>query len=55
MLEYDDLYGMILPTEVSSKRIKSINKYLKLGKQEIMMVIRTDKEKGYIDLSKKTV
>jgi translation initiation factor 2 subunit 1 len=55
LLEYDGLEGLIPPTEVTQKRIKSISKFIKVGKQETMMVIRLDKEKRYIDLSKKKV
>lgn len=47
--------GLILSTEVSNKRVKLISKYLKIGKIETMTVIRIDKEKRYIDLSKKKV
>jgi translation initiation factor 2 subunit 1 len=47
--------GMILSTEVTRKRVKSVKKLIKVGKQEIMAVIRVDKEKRYIDLSKKQV
>jgi len=47
--------GFVLTTEVTKKRVKSINKFLKVGKQETMMVIRVDLEKRYIDLSKKKV
>jgi translation initiation factor 2 subunit 1 len=47
--------GLILSTEVTKKRVKLVNKFLKIGKRETMMVIRVDKEKRYIDLSKKKV
>ena len=47
--------GLILSTEITNKRVKLINKFLKVGKVETMTVIRVDKDKRYIDLSKKKV
>ena len=32
LLEYEDLEGLILPTEVTSKRVRSLNKFIKVGK-----------------------
>jgi len=46
---------MILLSELSRRRIRSINKLLRVGKNEVVMVIRVDKEKKYIDLSKRRV
>jgi hypothetical protein len=70
--------GMILPSELSWRRIRSINKLIRVrglpwslpaahgmhggllclaavqvGRQEPVMVLRLDKDKGYIDLSKR--
>lgn len=46
---------MILLSELSRRRIRSINKLIRIGKSECVVVIRVDKEKGYIDLSKRRV
>lgn len=46
LLEYNDVEGMILMTELSRRRIRSINKLLRIGKQEVVMVLRVDKERG---------
>lgn len=55
LLEYKDIEGMILLSELSRRRIRSINKLIRVGKMEVAMVMRVDKEKGYIDLSKRRV
>jgi len=55
LLEYNDIEGMILLSELSRRRIRSINKLIRVGKQEVVVVLRVDKEKGYIDLSKRRV
>jgi translation initiation factor 2 subunit 1 len=53
--EYADCQGMIMLSEVSRRRIRSINRLLRVGRQEVCMVVRVDQEKGYIDLSKRRV
>ncbi|XP_013399389.1 eukaryotic translation initiation factor 2 subunit 1 [Lingula anatina] len=55
LLEYNNIEGMILLSELSRRRIRSINKLIKIGRNECVVVIRVDKDKGYIDLSKRRV
>lgn len=55
LLEYNNTEGMILLSELSRRRIRSINKLIRVNKTEPVVVIRVDKEKGYIDLSKRRV
>lgn len=55
LLEYNKIEGMILLSELSRRRIRSINKLIRVGRNEVVVVVRVDKEKGYIDLSKRRV
>ncbi|GAB2275252.1 hypothetical protein Dimus_010012 [Dionaea muscipula] len=55
LLEYNNIEGMILLSELSRRRIRSVNSLIKVGRIEPVMVLRVDKEKGYIDLSKRRV
>jgi len=55
LLEYDGIEGMILLSELSRRRIRSIQKLIRVGRNEVVVVMRVDKEKGYIDLSKRRV
>lgn len=55
LLEYNNKEGMILLSELSRRRIRSVNKLIRVGRSECVVVIRVDKEKGYIDLSKRRV
>ncbi|BGP05333.1 hypothetical protein JCM10049v2_001138 [Rhodotorula toruloides] len=55
LLEYDNIEGMILLSELSRRRIRSIQKLIRVGRNEVVVVMRVDKEKGYIDLSKRRV
>jgi translation initiation factor 2 subunit 1 len=73
LTEYDGLKGMVLLSELSRRRIRSINKVcthpfnhyssgfilflqvVRVGRAEAVVVIRVDKEKGYIDLSKSRI
>ncbi|KAI3882990.1 hypothetical protein MKX03_028723 [Papaver bracteatum] len=52
LLEYNNIEGMILFSELSRTRIRSVGSLMKVGRQEPVMVLRVDKDKGYIDLSK---
>jgi len=70
LLEYNNIEGMILLSELTRRRIRSVSKLIKVapknypsftlysqpaqvGRIEPVMVLRVDKEKGYIDLSKR--
>jgi len=55
LLEYNNVEGMILLSDLSKRRIRSISKLIRVGRTEIVMVLRVDKDKEYIDLSKKLV
>ncbi|KAJ1558419.1 hypothetical protein HK096_000996, partial [Nowakowskiella sp. JEL0078] len=70
LLEYNNIEGMILHSELSRRRIRSIQKLVRVGRNEVVVVIKIDKEKGreisqykffltqmkgYIDLSKRRV
>ena len=44
--EYNDCEGMILLSELSRRRIRSINKLIRVGRLEVVLVLRVDKEKG---------
>lgn len=55
LLEYDNKEGMIMASECSKKRIKSIARLLKVGKEEALLVTKVDENEGFIDLSRKRV
>jgi len=55
LIEYNNIEGMILLSELSRRRIRSIPKLIRVGRNEVVVVLRVDKEKGYIDLSKRRV
>ncbi|KAB0387079.1 hypothetical protein FD755_002035 [Muntiacus reevesi] len=55
LLEYNNIEDMILLSELSRRRIRSIDKLIRIGRNECVVVIRVDKEKGYTDLSKRRV
>ncbi|KAI3689482.1 hypothetical protein L2E82_47440 [Cichorium intybus] len=53
LLEYNNIEGMILLSDLSRRRIRSVGSLIKVGRIEPAMVLRVNAEKGYIDLSKK--
>ncbi|KAL9244732.1 hypothetical protein vseg_018471 [Gypsophila vaccaria] len=55
LLEYNNIEGMILLSELCRRRIRSVNSVIKVGRIEPVMVLRVDEDKGYVDLSKRRV
>ena len=55
LLEYDNMEGFIMLNHASTRRIRSIHKVMKIGKKEMMEVLRVDEEKKCIDLRKKNL
>lgn len=53
LLEYNNIEGMILLSDLSRRRIRSVGSLIKVGRIEPAMVLRVNPDKGYIDLSKK--
>ena len=43
--------GMILLTELSRRRIRSINKLIRVGRNEVVVVVRVDRDKGLIKMN----
>ena len=50
--EYNNIRGFIAFTEVSRRRKKDVDKIIKIGNNVVMIVLRSDEDKGGIDLSK---
>ena len=55
LLEYGNIEGFIQMSHMTNKRIRSVHKHLKIGRQEFMEVLRVDEEKQYVDLGKKSL
>lgn len=55
LMEYNNIEGMVLLSELSRRRIRSVQRLIRVGKTEVVVVLRVDKDKGYIDLSKSRV
>ena len=54
LLEYNNIKGMILLSELTRKnRIRSLSKYIKVGREDVMVVLSSSK--GNINLSKRRI
>jgi len=53
LLEYCNREGMLMISELSSRRVRSIYKLVRIGKVYTLVVLGVNREKGFIDLSKK--
>jgi translation initiation factor 2 subunit 1 len=50
LLEYDNIKGFITFSQFTKNHLKSVGKFLKIGKQEMVKVFRVDLEKMCINL-----
>lgn len=48
LLEYGNIEGMIVSSELSKRRIRSMAQIVRVGRQEVVVVLRVDQEKGLI-------
>jgi translation initiation factor 2 alpha subunit (eIF-2alpha) len=55
LIHYDNLKGYISYSEVSRKKKFNVNKILTVGKEVHLIVINIDSDKGFVDLSKRTI
>jgi len=55
LCEYDNIHGMIYNKEITDKKCKSIRQFISIGKNEVLIVLNVNSNKGFIDLSKKRV
>jgi translation initiation factor 2 alpha subunit (eIF-2alpha) len=55
LIHYDNLKGYISYSEVSRKKKFNVNKILIVGKETHLIVINVDPDKGFVDLSKRTI
>jgi translation initiation factor 2 subunit 1 len=55
LLEYNGMEGLIMLSDLTRKRIKSISQLTRTGRKEVVAVIRVDESKSCLDLSKKQV
>lgn len=55
LLEYGEIEGIILHSELSRKKFRSINNVIRVGNREIMQVTMVDQSKNFINLSKKNL
>nr|GEX10090.1 eukaryotic translation initiation factor 2 subunit alpha homolog [Tanacetum cinerariifolium]GEX13095.1 eukaryotic translation initiation factor 2 subunit alpha homolog [Tanacetum cinerariifolium] len=53
LLEYNNIEGMMLLSELSRRHIRSINSLIKVGRTEPVMVLHVDEDKVYVNLSKR--
>lgn len=55
LVEYNNIEGMVLMSDMSRKRIRSTKILTRIGKYEPMVVLRTDPTRNYIDLTRRRI
>lgn len=53
LLEYNNIEALLMFTELTRKRAKSIHRLIMVDKTEPLLVTKVDQERGFIDLSRK--
>ncbi len=52
LLEYNNMEGLLLLSELQRKRIRSVKRVISVGRMEWVVVTKVNEAQGYIDVSR---
>lgn len=55
LLEYGRMEGMISLSDWTQRRVRSLTSLVRIGRMDVARVTRVDRERGYIDLTKRQI